>query len=61
MNAIKAKYGGYVKAEQLAEAGNPLSDIGEQLRLCGEMRSMGIEPLKTSKPRALRTWEITIS
>ncbi|HHT72362.1 MAG TPA: hypothetical protein GX008_01465 [Firmicutes bacterium] len=46
VNAIKAKYGGYVKAEQLAEAGEiPLSDIGlEQLRLCGvEMRSMGIE------------------
>lgn len=45
VNAIKAKYGGYVKAEQVSEAGEiPLSDIGlEQLRLFAvEARSHGL-------------------
>jgi len=46
VNAIKAKYGGYVRSEQLAEASEmPLSDIGaEQLRLFAvEMRAQGVD------------------
>jgi len=46
VNAIKAKYGGYVKSEQLPEAGEILlSEIGmEQLRLFeAEMRSQGLD------------------